>query len=156
MRQLLLKKFFKKHRSKPKIQCVPELFSVWANLIKEYYPERTDLLTYNITWSSRRQRRVLGSCNIKTHRVRIAREMQHPECAQFISPLIYHELCHAVLGDSLKRLEQRIPWHGKEFRELEARHPQSADLTNWIRSGGWAKAVRRARTSEIWRRRKAL
>lgn len=160
----LFKMLFK--RPKPRARARPqlkrpepadnaELASLWRTLIENYFPDRRDLLDYRIAWSKRRQRRVLASCNVKHRRVRVAQEMQAPECSEFLAPLLYHELCHAVLGQNLKRLERRTPWHGKEFKALEARHPHSAALTHWIRSGGWAKAVRRARARATWQRRKA-
>lgn len=131
-----------------------DLTNIWRSLIAQYFPERGDLYSYRIAWSRRRQRRILGSCNIKSRRVNIAREMQAPECASLLPALVYHELCHAVLGQSLERRSRSFPWHGKEFKALEARHPGSAVLTEWIKTGGWTKAVRRARSREMWRHRR--
>lgn len=153
-------KLFKRQKAhRPRTRLQPkndtELAKLWRTLIESYFPDRIDLLDYRIAWSNRRQRRVLASCNVKQRRVRVAQEMQAAECAEFLAPLLYHELCHAVLGENLKRLERRIPWHGQEFKTLEARHPQSEALTRWIRSGGWAQAVRRARARATWQRRKA-
>jgi hypothetical protein len=83
----------------------------------------------------------------------VARELFEPAACRWIAPVIYHELCHAVLGDSIVTASGKRAWHGREFRELEARHPDIAALDLWIKSGGWAMAVRSARTRASWARR---
>ena len=111
-------------------------------LVDRYFPDQQDLKGYVVTWSSRRQRRTLGSCNISRSKINIARELSHQEFSRWIEPVLYHELCHAALGKEVSRVRGRLAWHGREFKELEGKHPQSLPLRAWIRSGGWAHAVR--------------
>lgn len=122
------------------------LHTSWVQLIREYFPEREDLISYTVVWSKRRQKRVLGSCALIKRKVTVARELNYPDHQQWLAPLLYHELCHAVLGDSVRAQCGRRAWHGTEFRNLESRHPLSVDLDLWIKSGGWRKAVRSDRS----------
>ncbi len=127
---------------------------VWQSLVKRYFPDRADLLAYRLRWSSRRQKRTLASCNVKLKRVTVARELNRPELFLWLDPLLYHEMCHAVIGFDLHQRGKRTPWHGKEFRALEKRHPGVQELDAWIAAGGWAKAVRSSRAREAYRRRR--
>lgn len=131
------------------------LHKVWVTLRTEYFPDRPDLDTYILTWSVRRQKRVLASCNIRQRRVVVARELFEPSACRWIQPVVYHELCHAVIGEGVSRQGGRRQWHGSEFRALEARHPDIEAMNLWIRSGGWAMAVRanRARRARAKSRR---
>lgn len=122
----------------------PQLTVLWAALIRHYFPDRTDLLEYSLHWSLRRQKRTLASCNIVRHKVLVAQELKHPDYERFLPALLYHELCHAVLGLSI-RSNGKTPWHGREFKALECRHPEIEHLNNWIKTGGWRQAVRRHR-----------
>jgi len=133
----------------------PFLHQVWTELRKEYYPERPDLDSYVVAWSARNQKRVLASCNIRRHRVVVAKELFEPSAVRWIAPVLYHELCHAVLGEEVISASGRRLWHGVEFRALEARHPDIPALNLWIRSGGWAMAVRSHRSRMAWNNRKA-
>ena len=131
------------------------LHNLWTNLRKEYYPDRPELDSYVITWSTRAQKRVLASCNIREHRVVVARELFEPTACRWIAPVLYHELCHAVIGEGVHLKSGKRQWHGAEFRALEARHPDIAAMNAWIRAGGWAMAVRSHRARQAWSRRKA-
>jgi hypothetical protein len=142
-------------RRTPSSVSDPFLHQVWKELRKEYYPDRPDLDSYIVAWSSRRQKRVLASCNVRQHRVVVARELFEPAAVRWIAPVLYHELCHAVLGEDVISASGRRLWHGVEFRALEARHPDIPALNMWIRSGGWAMAVRSHRARSAWRARKA-
>ncbi len=133
----------------------PFLHQVWAELRREYYPDRSDLDSYVVAWSARQQKRVLASCNVRQHRVVVARELFEPAAVRWIAPVLYHELCHAVLGEGVISASGRRLWHGVEFRTLEARHPDIPALNMWIRSGGWAMVVRSHRARAAWRDRKA-
>lgn len=117
----------------------PTLTELWSNLAAAYFPERLDLLEYKIVWSLRRQRRVLASCNMDKKVVRVAKAMDHPRCLEFLEPLLYHEMCHAVVG--VKHGKRRI-FHGVDFKRLERQHPRITLLDEWIRNGGWLHAVR--------------
>ncbi len=132
----------------------PFLHQVWTELRKEYYPDRADLDSYTVAWSARQQKRVLASCNVRRHRVVVAKELFEPSAVRWIAPVLYHELCHAVLGEDVTSAGGRRLWHGVEFRALEARHPDIPTLNIWIRSGGWAMAVRSHRSRSAWRARK--
>lgn len=129
----------------------PFLQDVWRQLRGEFFPDRLDLDSYCIVWSSRRQKRVLASCNIRRRRVVVARELFEPAAVRWIGPVLYHELCHAVIDEDVacSRGGRRM-WHGSEFKQLEARHPDIEALHAWISSGGWAMAVRSSRTRRAW------
>jgi len=146
----------KKHaRTSRRIKSDPQLARIWESLINEYFPEETQLREYRVVWSKRRQLRTLASCNIDSLRVRVAQELNHPKHLHWLSPLLYHEMCHAVLGDSIRQKGERTRWHGPEFRALEKRHPQIASFDQWIHSGGWSSAVRSHRAREAHAKRKA-
>ena len=127
---------------------------IWDTLQQHFFPDRSDLANYTIRWSGRRQKRTLASCNIRKLQINVAREMSQTQCRAFLEPLIYHEMCHAVLGDKIARAGSKRMWHGPQFRALEMRHPEITTLDNWIKSGGWSKAVRSFRSSEYQRARK--
>lgn len=133
----------------------PVLYSVWTELIAKYFPERRDLLSYNVNWARRRQKRTLGCCNLTRRRVTIAQELKRPEFGHWVEAVLYHELCHAVLGSEILRRNGRRAWHGAEFKDLESRHPNSLELQRWMRNGGWRGAVRSARSRSAWARRSA-
>jgi len=128
----------------------PFLYEVWTNLRREYFPDREELDGYSVQWSSRRQKRVLASCNIRQRRVVVARELFEPTACRWISAVLYHELCHAVIGEGVHLSGGKRQWHGAQFRELEARHPDIPAMNAWIRSGGWAMAVRSERARRSW------
>jgi hypothetical protein len=67
--------------------------------------------------------------------------MNNVKFFEYLEPLLYHELCHAVLGN-LREHNKRAKWHGKAFRELEKRHPGIRHLDTWVKEGGFGKAVR--------------
>lgn len=87
----------------------------------------------------------------------MAKELYLQTYNRWIAPLLYHEMCHAALGDKLKRLGTRRPWHGAAFRQLEERHPQTFELGLWIKNGGFSRAVRsdraRSAAAERWKRK---
>lgn len=144
--QIDLSWLFRPRTPKP-AACLSEkiLENLWNSLQCEYFPDRTDLLVYTIEWSSRRQKRTLASCNVKRKKVLVARELDDTRFSVWLAPLLYHEMCHAVLGDEMMSIQGRRPWHGREFRALERRHPLIPELDRWIRSGGWLSAVRSSR-----------
>ncbi len=141
-------------RTTRRVESDPFLHKVWTELRREYYPERSDLDSYIVSWSTRKQKRVLASCNVRRHRVVVAKELFEPSAVRWIAPVLYHELCHAVLGEDITSASGRRMWHGVEFRTLEARHPDIPALNLWIRSGGWAMAVRSHRSRMAWRTRR--
>ncbi len=142
-------------RTTRRVESDPFLHKVWIELRREYYPERSDLDSYIVSWSTRKQKRVLASCNVRRRRVVVAKELFEPTAVRWIAPVLYHELCHAVLGEDITSASGRRMWHGVEFRTLEARHPDIPALNLWIRSGGWAMAVRSHRSRMAWRTRRA-
>jgi len=131
------------------------LLRIWTNLRIEYFPDRPELDSYIVAWSSRAQKRVLASCNIRQRKVVVARELFEPSACRWISPVLYHELCHAVIGEEVRVQRGKRQWHGSQFRELEARHPDIEAMNAWIRSGGWAMAVRSNRSRRAWANRRA-
>ena len=132
----------KRIRKQTRLVADPHLLAVWINLRRRWFPSRKDLDDYCVVWSSRAQKRTLASCSLHRKRVVVARELNYPEHECWLAPLVYHEMCHAVLGDSIAKRGEKTQWHGEDFRRLEECHPQIEPLNDWIRSGGWAKAVR--------------
>lgn len=130
----------------------PHLHALWLDLRRAYFPERPDIDGYTVGWSSRGQKRVLATCFPTKLVVKVARELQDPAHAEWLAPLLYHEMCHAYLG-KVAHANGRLMWHGPEFRALERRHPESPKLDRWIKTGGWSKAVRsdRARRAALKR-----
>lgn len=118
------------------------LLVIWQNLSAKYFPLNLELATYKVKWSSRKQKRVLGSCSIRSKRISIAPALSLPACERWLEAVLYHEMCHAVLGDSIARLSGRRAWHGPEFKLLESQHPDTKGLKEWMRSGGWHMAVK--------------
>lgn len=132
----------------------PRLRHIWLSVRNEYFPHRHDLDDYVLAWSGKPQKRTLASCNIKRRRVQVAREMDHEAAVAMLEPLLYHEMCHAVLGMSVVRETQRSQWHGREFRALERRHPMMPQLDHWVKSGGWQSVVRSDRGRRSWASRR--
>jgi SprT-like family len=113
----------------------------WRELQKRFFPERIDILDYEVRWSTRTQKRVLGSCNLTHQRIRIARAMDRPELSDLLEALLHHEMCHVVVG-ARKSIGGRRIFHGIEFKSLERTHPHAVLLDNWMKAGGWQQAVR--------------
>lgn len=134
----------------------PMLLDLWLDLKNEYFPEDDELSEYRVYWSSRRQKRTLASCNLDKKTVSVARELNFLEHHKWLKPLLYHEMCHAHLKYAVAKSGQRTAWHGPEFKRLEARNPATKLLDQWIKAGGWQRAVRSHRAREAHRlRRKA-
>lgn len=127
---------------------------IWLSLCRQYFPLNSKLEAYNVYWSKRPQLRTLATCHYETNKVIVARELNYPEHDSWLEPLLYHEMCHAVLGGIKHEGSTKYSWHGKEFRELEAKHPKIKALDHWMKSGGWAKAVRSDRSKRAWAARK--
>lgn len=121
------------------------LREIWDQLHREFFPEHQHLATYTIAWSSRRQKRVLATCFPTKLIVKVAAELYDDSYHEWLAPLLYHEMCHAVLGIQRTPCGRKHIWHGAEFRALERRHPKISALDAWIKSGGWSQAVRRDR-----------
>ena len=119
------------------------LQQLWQSLRVRYFPTRDDLDSFTVRWADRRQRRVLATCNVARRRVEVAAALRDPTCSEILEPLLYHELCHAALGE-VRRVNGRRQMHGREFHALERRHPQIKALNQWIKAGNWQKVVRRA------------
>lgn len=116
------------------------LRAVWKSLQEKYFPERSDLLDYQLSWSQRRQTQSLASCSVATKRVHVARSMQHEDARAHLEALLYHEMVHAFLGEPPIENGKRIV-HGPEFKQYESRHPQIPALNAWIKQGGWDRVV---------------
>lgn len=134
--------------SPPKV--APELERIWTQVASSYFPQMPELGEYMVVWSRRRQKRVLASITVSRKLVRVARELNHPDYVKYLEPLLYHEMCHAVVGDKIEKRGRKRLWHGPSFKNLENQHPDIKNLQKWIREGGWAQAIRRdrARTSK--------
>lgn len=133
-----------------------DLNKVWRSLLERFFPDRTDLLSYTVCWSKRKQIRTLASCNLDSRKIIVAQELNNPKFHRWIEPLLFHEMCHAVLGRMQKGCNKRIPWHGREFKRLESLHPLTESLNTWISEGGWLSAVRSHRAKMAYRKRKLL
>lgn len=128
----------------PPVAC-PELTEIWRKLAVSFFPDLPELLHFNVTWSQRRQKRVLASITVDKKLVRVARELSHPDYKSYLEPLLYHEMCHAVVGNQVEVQGGKRLWHGPAFKSLEANHPGIISLQSWIKSGGWSQAIRRER-----------
>lgn len=129
-----------------------QLKKIWTSLWQRYFPERNDLEGYEVLWSVKPQKRTLASCSLSRKRVTVARELQPADHLRWLEPLLYHEMCHAVLGLSITRDNGTRAWHGKEFKELESKHHDMAAFQEWIEGGGWRRAVRSDRARRSRRR----
>lgn len=132
------------------------LYGFWRDLRLKWFPERDDLDQYLVYWSQRKQKRTLATCNIGKKRIIVARELNYSHLRPWLQPLLYHEMCHAYLGDSVYSKSSRSAWHGKEFRALERRHPQMREFNHWVKSGGWETAVRSDRAKRAWKSIRAV
>ncbi len=131
------------------------LYEIWSRLSHGYFAQHAKLLRYDIRWSVRAQKRTLATCHLRKSVVIVARELNYPEHHLWLEPLLYHEMCHAVIGIPKQEPNKRRSWHGKSFRELEHRHPHMRAFDRWVKSGGWEKAVRSDRARRAWGKRKA-
>ncbi len=131
-----------KNRAAPRSVAQVQLETIWRTLQENYFPERKDLLDYQVIWSKRRHTATLASCNVYRKRVLVASAMNQTLSVEHLPALIYHEMCHAVLGEPKIRKGRRVI-HGKEFRALERQHPDIPKLNTWIKSGSWHQAVRK-------------
>ena len=146
-----------KHRIRRATGSDEFLHALWTSLRSEFFPDHQQIDQYTVTWSSRPQKRVLASCNIRARRIVVARELFEPSASRWIAPVLYHEMCHAVIGEQVHRSRSgKRLWHGAQFRQLEARHPDIAALNVWIATGGWTMAVRSNRARLAWRNRRGV
>lgn len=123
---------------------------LWYKIRAEFFPERSDLDDFTVHWSKRRQKRVLASISIKQKKVNVAKELEPSQFQEWLEPLLYHEMCHAVIGEQVEIKKRKRQWHGAEFKNLEQAHPKMTQLERWIKSGGWLHAVRSERTRSMW------
>lgn len=134
----------------------PFLKDIWTQVRREFFPHRLDLDDYAVSWSKRNQKRTLASCNIELKKINVARELNHPPHFKWLAPLLYHEMCHAYLEHNVSQQNGKFAWHGKEFRTLEALHPEMIAFDTWVKNGGWATAVRSHRSRVAHAKRKQL
>ncbi len=132
------------------------LRTFWQSLAEEFFPEHPHILHYQVRWSQRKQKRTLASCLTERRVVTVARELNYPEHQVWLKPLLYHEMCHAVLGREVSRTKRGYAWHGPEFKALERRHPLIPIFDAWVKAGGWARAVRSDRARQCKSRRKRV
>lgn len=120
------------------------LVELWRRIRRDYFPDREEIDSYRVVWSEREHTSTLASCNPVRRRVSVARAMKQPGALPHLEALLYHEMCHAVLGKPEVRDGRRII-HGKDFKQLEVRHSGIPALDQWIKEGGWRDAVRAER-----------
>lgn len=130
-----------------------ELLVIWTNLANFYFKDNKELKEYRINWSNRPQKRTLASCNLNQKKVLVARELKYEDYRIWLEPLIFHEMCHAVLGLNVERKNGKRQWHGKDFKELEKSHPLMNSFNKWIKQGGWATCVRSDRAKRMHAKR---
>ena len=131
------------------------LKSIWCELRLEFFPEQPEIDDYVVFWSSRRQKRVLACCHIQRRQVRVAKELRYSEYTNWLSPLLYHEMCHAALGTNVPRERGKRAWHGREFKRLVVRHKETHAMEAWIKSGGWLHAVRSDRAKDTAKKKRS-
>jgi hypothetical protein len=117
------------------------LMLYWNKLVDTYFPNNQDLKDYKVVWSKRPQTRCLASCNVQKRIVRVAPAMKFEEARKYLEPLLYHELCHAVVGIKMANGRRKI--HTREFKNLEKLHPLINEMDLWINAGGWNRVVRK-------------
>jgi hypothetical protein len=115
------------------------LFPIWTRLQESYFADRIDLLSYEVRWSAWKQKRTLASCNVTRRRVVVAPQLRSPELAEWLEPVLYHEMCHAAIGHDVEIRAGKRLVHGPQFNGLVERHPKTAALMEWLKSGGWAQ-----------------
>jgi hypothetical protein len=115
----------------------PFLKKMWLEIRRKWFPNRPDLDSYQVRWSTRSQLQTLASCSLDFKRISVARELAYKRHAQWLEPLLYHEMCHAYLDTTD---------HGREFKAVEHRHPMIKPFDKWIDAGGWDDAIDRDRT----------
>jgi hypothetical protein len=141
---------FVENKPRPeKNSALPEL---WKELRRNYFSERADLDEYLIVWSTRRHKSTLASCNVERRKVLVAGVFQLDEARPYLEALLYHEMCHAVLGKPPIKNNRRI-MHGKDFYALECRHPGIPELDRWVKLGGWREAAKRYRRIQTTQKR---
>ncbi|MDR2338159.1 MAG: SprT-like domain-containing protein [Deltaproteobacteria bacterium] len=118
-----------------------DLNEIWQKLQQEFFPMHYALDQYQIVWSRRNNKRNLAVCDYRKKKVIVSPALNNIKFRQIVEPLVYHEMCHAVLGEP-QRQNGRFVYHGKEFHSLEKRHSQTRSLNEWIKNGGWANAKR--------------
>lgn len=133
-----------------------QLKKIWYELQQQWFSERTNLLCYQISWSVRPQKRTLAVCYNRQQKVIVARELNYTQHSVWLKPLLYHEMCHAVLEDNVSRDGRGKAWHGREFKALEARHPLTPLFKAWIAAGGWQRAIRSDRSKRAAAKRAEL
>jgi hypothetical protein len=131
----------------------PDLKRLWNEIAVKWFPTRPDLFEYRVHWSVRSQKRTLASCNLNQRRVVVARELQPASLNTWLPALLYHEMCHAVIGFDIQKKDGKRLWHGKQFKNLEKQNPAVAELEKWIKQGGWATAVRSDRARRAYEKR---
>ena len=119
-----------------------ELIGLWIKIRRQYFPDQPAIDSYRVVWSPRRHTRTLASCSVRKRRIIVALAMSLPEANEHLEPLLYHEMCHAALGEPKVNNRRRVI-HGREFKLLEKRHPGVRALDLWIRNGGWREASKR-------------
>ncbi len=119
-----------------------DMLQIWLRIRRAWFPERIDLDSYQVRVSRRKQKRTLASCDVYRKRVTVARELAYTKYLPWLQPLLYHEMCHAVLGEISRNPGGRRSIHGAEFKALEVKHPGVKELNQWIAKGGWLSAVR--------------
>ena len=121
-----------------------DLAASWIEIRSEYFPDRTDLDGYKLSWSTRARSAMLACCNVQSRTIRVAAILNRPDCFQYLPALLYHEMCHAALGKPRVVRGRRVI-HGRDFKALEQRHPGIKELDRWIKTGGWHSVVVQAR-----------
>lgn len=140
-----LKKTYKKS-SNQNPYPLPDIEGLWKKIRMEYFPLDSAVDLYEVSWSKRRQKRTLASCNLSKRKITVAKELAEDRYIDILEPLLYHEMCHAIIGTNVQRTNGKRQWHGRQFKYLESLHPKIPHLNHWIKSGGWLSAIRRERT----------
>lgn len=129
------------------------LKGIWLDVRREWFPRNPELDSYSVRWSVRGQKRTLASCYIERKQVNVARELNCDAYLEWLDPLLYHEMCHAYLGDCAVGRKDIAHRHGREFKALERRHPKTRAFNTWLRAGGWQTAVRSDRAKRAYAKR---
>lgn len=119
----------RKHLSSPR-GVVYDLQTLYEDLNREFFQSR--LRVRHLSWSRRRNRRVLGHYDAAHDAIVIDRRLDNPLVPEYVVRyVLFHEMLHARLGDEI--CDGKLFSHHRRFRQAERRFPQFLEAGRFIR-----------------------
>jgi hypothetical protein len=119
----------RKHLSSPKGR-VYDLKELFKDLNREFF--QSSLNVRHLSWSLRRNRRVLGHYDAAHDAIVIDRRLDNPLVPEYVVRyVLFHEMLHARLGDEV--CDGKLFSHHRRFRQAERRFPQFLEAGRFIR-----------------------